>query len=409
MKQGLNSDGMQRANRSLILSIFLEKKKTSRTGLAKLTHLKRATITNIINEFLAAGIVREEGFQVEANGRKTETLGLYLPHIVILSARITREFFDICAFSITAETLHQIHHEIAKDDDIDNIMNGIYTDIDAMLAKVGPQNVLGMCVGLPGPYIRGKHNVAIVTGFKQLGRMDIHQTFRDRYPFLVITEHDCKLSALAEWKSLEPEERAHENSLFAIQSIGIGIGSGMIINDRIFHGAVGSAFEVGHMGINFNGPLQEGQRGMFESYASTGSVRNYMLERLYEFPGTTLTDASDYYQIRDAYMKNDPLAVCVIDNLAWKLAYGLTNIIFIMNPNRIVICEDYPFCQQFLDKLQSCLGQMVYPELLEATKIQFTKVQMDSTILGGYWYVLDRMLKADTLMDTLSSIKEASE
>lgn len=408
MKLGLNSECMQKANRNLVLSILLEKKNVSRTELAKLTHLKRATITNIINEFLVAGLVREEGFQIEVNGRKTESLGLHVPNVVILSARLTREFFDVYAFSFAGEMLHKTRRAVSTEDDIDVIMGGVYADIDAMIARVGQDHVLGMCVGVPGPYVRGRHNVAIVTGFEQLGRIDIHKELAERYPFLMVTEHDSKLSALAEWRSLSPTVRANENSLIAIQSIGIGIGSGMIINDRIFHGTAGIAGEIGHMGVNFNGPAQQGQKGMFETYASTGSVRKYMLERMYEFPDTSLTDASDYAQIREAYHKNDPLAVCAMDNLAWKLAYGLTSLIFVMNPSRIVLSEDYPSSQRFIDKVKSSLRQMVYPELLETTTIQYSTLQMDSTILGGYSLVLDRMLKSDLLLETLEKMRTAN-
>ena len=146
---------------------------------------------------------------------------------------------------------------------------------------------------------------------------------------------------------------------------------------------------------------------MFETYASTGSVRKYMLERMYEFPDTSLTDASDYAQIRAAYHNNDPLAVCAMDNLAWKLAYGLTSLIFVMNPSRIVLSEDYPSSQRFIDKVKSSLRQMVYPELLETTTIQYSTLQMDSTILGGYSLVLDRMLKSDLLLETLEKMRTA--
>ena len=244
MKLGLNSEGMQKANRNLVLSILLEKKNVSRTELAKLTHLKRATITNIINEFLVAGLVREEGFQIEVNGRKTESLGLHVPNVVILSARLTREFFDVYAFSFAGEMLHKTRRAVSTEDDIDVIMGGVYADIDAVISRDGQDNVLGMCVGVPGPYVRGRHNVAIVTGFEQLGRIDIHKELAERYPFLMVTEHDSKLSALAEWRSLSPTVRANENSLIAIQSIGIGIGSGMIIKRPHFprHG--------GHRGRN---------------------------------------------------------------------------------------------------------------------------------------------------------------
>ena len=407
MKVGLNSESMQRANRHLIIGILLENKSVSRIELSKRTNLNRATITNIINEFLAAGIVREEGFQKEREGRKAEGLCLFCPEAAVLSARLTREFFEIGAFSIDGDMRFREHCPIDKNEDIQSIMRLLFLEIDAAVQRVGEENVLGLSVGVPGPYLRGKRNVAVVSEFEQLGRIDFQRELEEHYPFYVITEHDSQLSALAEWKRLPPETRMEENSLVAIQSIGIGIGSGMIINGKIFHGATGIAGEVGHMGINFNGASQgAGRRGIFEAYASTGAVRQYVLERMYEFPESTLTDTCDYKQIREAYFNDDPLAACAMDNLAWKLAYGLSNIVYTINPSRIVLSEDYPRCPRFIHRVRDGMGKMIYPELMETTVLRYSEIEIDTTLLGGHYLVLDSMLKQDLLMDRLKAIAE---
>lgn len=406
MKLGLNNDSMQRANRNLIISLLLELKSVSRIELAKRTNLQRATITNIINEFLEMGVVREDGFQLEENGRKTGSLYLNIKCAVILTARLTREFFDVHAFSLSGENLATGRIDIVKDAEIHETMKTVYQAMDALVARFGEKNVLGLCMGLPGPYIRNQQNVAIVTGFQQLGRIDMQQDLEKRYSFPVVTEHDAKLSAFAEWKTLDPGTQANADCLIAIQSIGIGIGSGMIVHGRIFSGAVGVAGEIGHMGINFNGDHSRGgNRGTFESYASTGAAKQYLLERLYDFPDTSLSEHSNYEDIKRAYAQNDSLALVTMDKLAWMLGYGLTNLVFVLNPNRIVLSEDYPKCPRFLDKVREGMRQMLYPELLSSIELQYSHIDMDSTILGGYYLVIESLLKQNILLERLKQIE----
>lgn len=405
MKLGLNNEAMQKANRNLILSILLEGGNISRIELAKRTNLQRATITNIINEFLEAGIVCEEEFQRES-GRRMSALRLRVEQAIILSARLTREFFDIRAFLLDGTTIQERHIDITKDDDIEKTMRTVFATIDHLVQFHDNRRIIGMCVGLPGPYIRNEHNVAIVTGFEQLGRIDVQKMLEQRYDFPVFTEHDAKLSAFAEWKSLDAETQTKEDCLIAIQSIGIGIGSGMIVRGRIFHGAVGIAGEIGHMGINFNGSQNAGgNRGTFEKYASTGATRQYVLERMYEFPNTKLTESCSYDDIRQAYLEEDPLALAALDKLAWMLGYGLVNLIFVLNPNRIILSESYPDCPRFLGKVREGMSGMLYPQLTDSLQILYSGIKMDSTILGGYYLVTESLLKNNLLLERIKEIE----
>ena len=98
----MNSEGMQRTNRNLAIKILLEEPNISRSDLSRQTNLNRATITNIINDFLESGIVQEESGRNGA-GRKGGLLKLICPNKIILSVRLTRSFLKICSFSINGE------------------------------------------------------------------------------------------------------------------------------------------------------------------------------------------------------------------------------------------------------------------------------------------------------------------
>lgn len=57
LKEGTNLRDMQAVNRSLVIRLLRNSKTCSRAKLAKLTGLRQATITNIINDFINWGLV----------------------------------------------------------------------------------------------------------------------------------------------------------------------------------------------------------------------------------------------------------------------------------------------------------------------------------------------------------------
>lgn len=115
--------------------------------------------------------------------------------------------------------------------------------------------------------------------------------------------------------------------------------------------AFGIAGEIGHIGVNFNGMKNVyGERGTLEYYASSESVRQYVRERLNDYPTSNLSAHSTYQEILQAYYDRDPLATWAFDLLAWRLAYGLLSTFFILNPNKIVIGSDYPASEEFVIK-----------------------------------------------------------
>ena len=117
---------MQRANRNLLIQILLEEKVISRIDLSRKTNLNRATITNIINDFLSFGIIEEK--QAFENSRKGSQLRLVCPHGVILSARLTRTYFKLCAYNIGGELQYEDKVAIDKDKDIYHTLTDARTD-----------------------------------------------------------------------------------------------------------------------------------------------------------------------------------------------------------------------------------------------------------------------------------------
>ena len=170
-------------------------------------------------------------------------------------------------------------------------------------------------------------------------------------------------------------------------------------------GQIGTAGEIGHMGINFNACRASGNNcGIYEYYSGTESAVRYMLERLFEFPESSLNEFSTYQDIVTAYKEREPLATYAMEKLAWMLGYGIANIIYLINPDCIILDEDYPDYPPFLEKVKQTLKEFVHPYILESISVRFSDSKDDTILLGGYYLVLEQRFQENTLIDY---IKEA--
>lgn len=401
MKYGVNSNEMQKTNRSLVLQILLENGSMTRTELSRRVGLKKATITNIINEFLSMGIIAIDGDT--ASGRRGELIRLNLNDVYIMSISINRKDYHISIYTVNGKIEDHIKKQFAPNSDIYEIIDGIKSNAQRLIEQYNKQRIIGVSLGLPGPYIRNDMDndkeVNIVSDFEQLNKVNIHKELEKALGLEIISEHDAKLSAYAEWKNAGELQKERHTSLVTLTSVGIGIGAGIIINGKIVEGQLGIAGEIGHMGINYN--AKHRYEGTFEYCAGTESAVRYMLERLYEFPDSILNEKSTYHDILEAYKENDLLATYAMEKVAWMLGYGIANIIYIINPDCIILGQEYPDYSPFLDKVQQSVKQFVHPSILETVSIRCSKLSEDSVLLGGYYYVLEKLFKENLFLDKI--------
>ena len=120
MKYGMNSNEMQKTNRTLVLKTLLENGSMTRTDLSARIGLQKATITNIINEFLDLGIIAVDG--ESASGRRGELICLKLDGIYIMSISINRKDYRVSVYSVDGHMINHIRFEFLEKRDIYEII-----------------------------------------------------------------------------------------------------------------------------------------------------------------------------------------------------------------------------------------------------------------------------------------------
>ena len=184
-----------------------------------------------------------------------------------------------------------------------------------------------------------------------------------RYGVAAKLDNDANAAALAE--SLWGAGRGYRNVFYAC--LGTGIGSGIVMDGRIFHGRTGSAAEGGHVSIDYRGPVCNcGKKGCIEALASGTAIARRAREAVSasEKAGAGLLAMAngDPAMIRSemigaAARNGDLLAQEILADTQEFLAIWLGNIVDLLEPDVLIlgggVSEMFrPYFQQIQGRLK---------------------------------------------------------
>ena len=207
-------------------------------------------------------------------------------------------------------------------------------------AGVARADVAGIGVGAPGPLDRAGGIVLIAPN---LGWHDypLRQKVSDAMGLPVALDNDANCAVYGEWWI-----GAGRGSRYLVGlTIGTGVGGGIVVDGKLYHGATDVAGEVGHTTIDSTGRRCKcGNYGCLEAYASGPNIAARAVEGIEAgvettLPGYTGGDlatitAQTVYQ---AAHDGDEFALEVVRDTAKILGAGVANLVNIFNPDVVVI------------------------------------------------------------------------
>jgi glucokinase len=170
----------------------------------------------------------------------------------------------------------------------DAIVADLCDAVESLIQKfAGRHECTGIGVATPGPMELPEGRLLNPPNLPGWENFELRQVLERRLQERVIVENDANAAALAECLLGQGKELKF-NSLCML-TLGTGVGSGIILNGRIWHGMNGMAGESGHVSVDPDGTLCAcGTRGCLEVAASaTGLVRQARAHILLH-PGSAL-------------------------------------------------------------------------------------------------------------------------
>lgn len=205
--------------------------------------------------------------------------------------------------------------------------------------EISRDDIVGIGIGVPGPALSdGTVPVCVNLGWKE--KTDVAGDMKRLTGIETRVGNDANVAALGEaWKG------AGAGVVNAVVvTLGTGVGGGIIINEKIVHGAHGAGGEIGHINVN---PEEQiacncGRKGCLEQYASATGIVRLTKERLSEDDkASTLRELAESditaKALFDAAKSDDALALEVVDRFARILGRALANIADTVDPDMIII------------------------------------------------------------------------
>ena len=209
----------------------------------------------------------------------------------------------------------------------------------AAAAGLKPQEIDFVGFGIPG--IATQDGMVIKCTNMNWHYMPLAELFRKHLNVRIAIDNDANVAALAE--SVAGVSRGSSSSVFI--TLGTGIGSGIIINGRIWSGAHGIGGELGHTILDLDGDLCTcGNHGCLERYCSANGLIRIAREAVAENPDTLILSAAggnpesiNARIVIDAARENDPLAVSLYARYVSYLGQAVANVVNFLDPEIIVL------------------------------------------------------------------------
>ena len=215
----------------------------------------------------------------------------------------------------------------------------------------------------------------------------IAQMIEDEFHIPTRIDNDVRCAALGELKF--GAGRGCEN--FVCITVGTGIGSGLVINGKVVRGAANAAGEIGHIKLQMeDGPLCGcGDSGCLEAFASGPSIVAMAQEYLKGGKSAKFRElAGDGeitpYIVAKAAEAGDPVARRIFEKMGYYIGMGLTSVINLLNPEKIIIGGGVAECGELLlDPIRRTINERAMKVQREAVEIVPAELGNSAGVIGA--------------------------
>ena len=375
-------EAMKRNNQLTILRAIRSLGPVSRVRLQKETTLSWGTITSSIKELLEKRIVRETGSVNTGVGRRPVELDMNTTEHFVVGLRLGGSYIRAVVLDIKGNVITEYKEFVNAQGNKETILDQLYISVDKVLdhARVGLEKVTGIGIAAPGA-IDVQSGVCLYTPHHPNWKnVHLKELFEKRYGKPCFVDHVNNCTALGQM--LFGLGKGIDNFLCVL--LGTGISAGIMIDGEVYRGVNCAAGEFGHTCIEPMGlDCACGSKGCLEVYSagpalarmgreavekkSTSKIAKIAEGKLESISGETVFQAA---------VEGDREAEKIFEKMGFYLGIGISNLINLFNPERIILC-----------------GQV-------SQAYRFFLPSLEKTIKERAWHISNKEIKVSTTFNT---------
>ena len=366
-------------NRNLALKTIIEHDRISRAEIARKTGLTRTTVSDIVAELIAVGLVREIGIGESSGGKSPILLSLMEDSRCLIGLDLAQIQFSGAIVNLRGKVKKIISRPVSENTG-DQALELVYAVLDQLVQSASPP-VVGIGVGTPG-LVNTHEGVVVQAVNLDWQALPLAQLLQDRYNLPVSLLNDSQAAAIGEYTY--GQGHTSEGNLIVI-SARHGIGAGIVINGRLFHGDGGYAGEIGHIVVvPENGLLCRcGNCGCLETVASAQALVR-QAQHLGLPAGAGMAQISTLDDIAQAFIAGDPPVQQAVFEAGRYLGRAISGLIETLNIRKIILTGDMTrFGEPWLKVINETVSQTALARLAADTQVEIGCLGENAVILGA--------------------------
>ncbi len=380
-------------NKRLVLHTIFQQPQTNRAAVARATGLTRTTVSDIVTELIAEGLIEETGIGPSAGGKPPVLLNVVAGSRSLIGVDLANSQFRGGVMDLRGTIITRMEGPVPQENG-ELALKQAAQLIDSLLtASQGP--VLGIGIGTPG-LIDAREGIVRQAVNLEWQDLPLRRLLQERYDLPVYVSNDSHAAALGEYTF--GQKRQIPNLI--VIKVGRGTSAGIVLNGRLYSGDGSGAGEIGHVRVIDNGQVCScGQTGCLETVVSTRAIvqqaraiamanPSSMLHQFITSP-EELTTAI----ILQAYAAGSEEIKEMVIAAGHYLGIAVAYLVGALNIHHIYIAGSMArFGNILADTIAQEMRQRAMPLLTAETEVALSNLDQDIVMLGAAAHLLSNEL-----------------
>ncbi|MER5739640.1 ROK family transcriptional regulator [Streptomyces sp. NPDC002262] len=321
---------LRRTNQERVLTLLLKNGPMHRAEIARQIDVSRATVSTIVNDLIERGVLEQVGVPASGrlDGRVRERVAISRTAGVAAGLDFTLDRIALHLCDLERRELATQSVRVPADASASHRVRAAALLLDETLDAHGltGDDVIGLGVGVPGQVATATGVVGPSLPGQPWAGLNVREMFEQQFGRPVMVENNTRVEAMAEY--LWGAGREAATMLYV--NLTSGIGAALVLDGRLYRGAIGGAGELGHLSIDHNGPTCPcGNRGCLVQRAGAPAI----LQELRPILGNEAT----IEDVAEAARAGDRASSSVLADVGWVVGQCLASVCNLLDPGRIVV------------------------------------------------------------------------